>query len=326
MNTNRPGVQGALRQSLLASGTVAVILLSTASANAETVSLNRCVLVSKSLEVAFIARPNGGLASLDIQSGTTRWTSTAGELPIGVTGDALLAQGEATTPGALKLVTLSAAEGRTIDRHSVSLPSDVHAAVSPGPGRSFAMSAAPVDGGFQLSWHAMRTTAARGLSAAEDGATPRAANGRVDIAIGSNGVPSEVAPTGGAVAVTPSIREVKDIDLGVGRLARKFASADGRHVMVSERKVGAAFLEAFEWSVYDFDSRRLVGKVTAPIPVAPFVVTGSTVLFSTPEMGFHNGTELEQRQEALHAKSLATGKALWSRELRSLMLKGPLPH
>ena len=319
-----------LRHSMLVACTVSAGAMSVTPARADSVAIHRCVLVSKSLDSVFAAQPTGGLASLNLKTGATRWSSKAGELPLGLVSRDLLTQGAAKKAGVLELVTLSAEDGRTIGRQSVTLPQGVHAAVAPGPGRSFTLRAAPRAGGLRLTWHAMSTRVARGLPGVAGEENSQLLSGRIDVNMGTSAF--RAAPTesksanASTVSTTPMIREVTDFPLEDGARGRRYASADGQHILISQRREQAGFTETFEWSIYEHRSRRLLGKVNSPVPVAPFIVSGTNLVYTTPEMSFRDGNDFQQRAESLHARDMSTGAVVWSREIRSLTLKEQVPH
>lgn len=295
-------------------------------AYADGVAIHQCVIVSKSLDTIFLTGPDADLFSLNLATGRTQWSSTEGVVPLGVMNGELLVQGQPAKAGTLELISLSASEGQAVDRRSVSLPSSVHAAPLPGPGRAFAMSASPGAGGFRLQWNAMTSPlAARGAAGQEAEGNGKLSNGAVDVRMGKAKFSAAASSSLAKTPAAPMLSEVNDIKLG-GTDGRKFISADGKHLLVSERRKNALPVEAYRWSIYDMESEKLLGQATSPISVSPFVVSGSTLIYTTPEMSFRSGAEVLGYPSSVRARDLNTGSEVWSHEIPSLVLKGPFPH
>lgn len=309
-------------------GVLCVTATSAAEAETEGVAIHQCVLVSASLDSIYLTGPNGELVAHNLETGARRWSSSEGVLPLGIMNGELLAQANAPKPGSLELVAISAADGRTMKRRSMSLPPSVHAAPLPGPGRVFSIKAGPREGGFQLVWHAMRPPmAARGAVGSKAVGNGQFSTGKVEVAMTASSLSAMPLKTGDdrATPARPMIREVNDVELE-GAEGRKFTSADGRHLLVSQHQKGAQLDRAYRWSVYEMSSQALVGRTTSPVSVAPFVVTKSTLIYTTPEMSLREGSELRELAPSVRARDLAEGRELWSHEIRSMTVKGPFPH
>ncbi len=309
--------------------TASVVTAFGPTAFAEGVSIDRCVLVSKQRSTVFAARAQGGLAALDLETGAVRWSSSEGHLPVGMMNGALLAQGDALVRGRLELVTLAANNGRATGRQTLELPADVHASVMPAVGRTFQLQATPVGNGLRLNWHAMSTPSAQGMNVPADAPVSasgvRLSQGQFEVGVQAAGLRS-ARSMAGSEGLRSTLQEVSGFKPADGASGRRFASADGQHILVSTYRKGVGMAQPFEWSIYDRSSSKLLGKVRTGVLVAPFLVVDGALLYVSPERGFRVGDEMKREAVTLHALGLETGASRWSREIRDISLKGPFPH
>ena len=106
---------------------------------------------------------------------------------------------------------------------------------------------------------------------------------------------------------------------------QQFLSADGRHVLVSERVADDSVWEKYQWTVYERGSNRRLGALRDYRSHAPFVVVGSSIIYETGP--FERRTEQGLISEPLRIRTVALGRGnqLWSRPIRDTTYRGPFP-
>jgi hypothetical protein len=124
------------------------------------------------------------------------------------------------------------------------------------------------------------------------------------------------APQSRAWELGPSQRMAK------AGTVRQFESADGRHVLASERTGDELTFDKYRWSVFERGTQRQVGEIRTHLSFTPFVVVDSTLVYETTP--YVRGKDKEEPAK-LRALSLANGAPLWSVEVRETVFRGTLP-
>lgn len=101
----------------------------------------------------------------------------------------------------------------------------------------------------------------------------------------------------------------------------RFESADGRHVLVSERIGDEGSWEKYRWTVLERATQRKLGEVRSHLSFAPFVVRGSILVFETTP--FARGDH--EKPAKLRGVSLEGGREAWSVPVRETVWRGTLP-
>ena len=115
---------------------------------------------------------------------------------------------------------------------------------------------------------------------------------------------------------------VKLSDKIAGASPTQYESADGRHVLASERVGNDRVWEKYRWTVYERSTGRLVGEFRTHVAFAPFVVREALLFYETTP--YKLGTATEEPAK-LRAVNLRTGQAVWSVEVREIVYRGPFP-
>jgi hypothetical protein len=344
----------------------AVLLVTTAvvaadAAPAGGVELRRGVVVDTSS--AYVARPEGGIAAVDLASGRSVWSSDAAAVPLAMVGPLLIAQAEDLPPvRRLRIVVFdTAARGRKVIESSIALPEDVYAIVDDEASRSFRVKAEPESNGVRISWTFTETE----MEGATDGMAPsvRTVTGaaHLDVTTGralpvtprrvtvdamaetlmsSNALKQLPVRSGDVLATTEGGRGgplfLKRWDAQTGaplperELLKKaivaLASADRAHVVGAER-VGAGGPDdpEYRWSIFAVESGELAGEVRRDVSASPFVVSGSNLVFETPAHGFRRGEVWFEEPLKIRAVRLSTGVPLWDQEIRDMRYRGDVP-
>lgn len=299
------------------------------------------VLVDLSSNIAYVMNREGRVDALRTHDGSLVWTSSEAAKPLAVVDGLLVAQAEATGPGELPIVALDRGAGRTVSKVVVDLPDAVWASVSDRPRASFRAVARPSGGDVQVLWQSSRM-------GEEDfqGYVPSPEEGRAP------GTPADLAARAerhrplerqqGSVIVDPRSGAVRAAETksratigeeasalrgfdGLSEIeGRKFLSADGRHVLVSRSLGSYEVFERYHWSVYTRDG-ALVGEVKNHRSAAPFLVSGSLLIFEARPYHVKRGEELVSQPLQVQAVDLATGVESWAQPIRQVEFTGPFP-
>jgi hypothetical protein len=119
-------------------------------------------------------------------------------------------------------------------------------------------------------------------------------------------------------------------DLGPGELlpgvpGPQFLSADGRHVLSSQRVTDDPEWDNYRWTIYERDSGRRVGELRTHLRYAPFFVDDTRVIYQTPPSARRQGRRMVQEPLQLLAADLNTGVRVWSQPVRDTVDREPPP-
>lgn len=314
-----------------------------ASADAGSIFLADGVVVAPERARAFVMGAEGKLEALDLASGAVRWSTPGPAKPLTAVGDRLVAQARPEGRGALELILLDAERGTRLERVSASLPTDVLADVVDGPGTSFRLRSRRAGAELVLGWRATTTgpdRAAQGyLPAATEDETPGAALAARDRIGGFEGAlrldpvsgrTSEIglAARDAGLSRAPVLRQL-DAETGLAGVspagARQFASADGRHVLVTRPLDGEPSWRSHEWSIHERATGALVGTVQRPHPALAFVVVDAVLYSVSPASAVVEDGTVREEARALRAVDLASGTELWARSIEEVQFRGPFP-
>lgn len=118
--------------------------------------------------------------------------------------------------------------------------------------------------------------------------------------------------------------ELTDVELLRGPHILRLRSADGRHLLVTERVAPNDF-EEYEWSVFSIETGVRVGQLRHHQSHARFFVSGSTIVFEEPAFGHLDGDKWVKEPRRLRAAVLGSGSAVWEQKLRDTAYRGPFP-
>jgi hypothetical protein len=119
-----------------------------------------------------------------------------------------------------------------------------------------------------------------------------------------------------------------DLELGMtlpGVPQPQFLSADGRHVLSSQRIADDPEWDKYVWTIFERDSGRHVGELRAHLRYAPFFVSGARVICRTPPYERLQGPDMVQEPLQLRAVDLSTGAQVWSQPVRDTVDREPPP-
>lgn len=315
----------ALLASLLAPG------VSSGAPNAIT-SLHDGVVVDATRGTAYVMSPKGGIDAIELSTGNVRWKSEAGARPLLVKDGALVAQANPGEIGELAIVTLDAQRGIETGRVSLGRPNGVRARVIDGPSQSFQLRAFQAGNDVVIEWDAQDGRRLQGMLEEEAlSAGPGSVSAATNSARSLNGaavldfvkgVASPVA-VDKARSLQEQSRSVRTPGLTAASL-RQLASIDGRHFLRSERISGNGPFPAYRWTITDA-SGATIGTTDAGMSMAPFVVSGTRILYVVrPTTRVQDGKTVQDRLR-LRSQDLQTGAVLWESSIVDGAYRGPTP-
>ncbi|HSG39015.1 MAG TPA: hypothetical protein VLE27_05210 [Thermoanaerobaculia bacterium] len=210
-----------------------------------------------------------------------------------------------------------------------------------GPGRSFRTQAIPADdGGVIVSWTVEDGRSLQGIAPPEveapqtdakaAAALAQAANaaaqrrrGAVRLDLASGGVtPVPYTETQGK-APALSARIGGGASKAAGSVLGQLTSLDGKHVLTSERNPEDAW-NRYRWTLTDA-AGATVGTIVAPVSMAPFVVSGSRVVYIAEPILRKEGSQFVDKPLRLRAVDLQTGAEAWEAAVVDTTFRGPFP-
>jgi hypothetical protein len=307
--------------------------------NADGVELRPGLLIHPTLNVAYVMTPEG-IAAVNIATGAKQWTSNAAAKPLAVTGNLLISQVEPkTAANELELVALNVQQqGQPTVRGVTELPSGVRVSIGETLKGTFEIDAQPSAGSVFVNWN-FKPVRRRGIkdevsTDAKNEAQSDAKNTRLNQRV-SNQSTTEGAlrmniKTGAMTRQRNSTLKVLTLPQRTLTLSEKianappaqFESADGLHILASERVGDDRVWDKYRWTVYERSTGRRVGEFRTHISFAPFVIRNSLALFETTPFR-RRGAPPEPAK--LRAVSLTTGQEVWGVEVREIAYRGPFP-
>ncbi len=325
----------ALRPALVSSlAATAMSLLAAGSARAQqdtAVTLRSGLIVHPSAGVAYVMAPDGGIAAVDLASGSTRWTARAGAKPLALVGNLLVAQAEPTVAGnRLEMVTLNTqAQGDVVARGATDLPPGVRVAIGETLQGTFTAEAQRSGGNVIVTWRFERVPR-QGMADPEDTtigarpgvrrATPPVTRGALRMNLASGALTrldtTAVRPPRGPNWLLPSGQKIDAAP------PTQYESADRRHILASEAVADDRTWDKYRWSVYDRSTGRRVGEHRTHVSFAPFVVRDSLLIYETTPYARRGAPEEPAK---LRAFDLTSARPAWSVEVREVVYRGPFP-
>jgi hypothetical protein len=289
------------------------LLLAPALAVAQSGSaLRDGVVVDPAAGTAFVMSPSGGIDAIDLATGTSRWKSAAASKPLVVTGDSLVAQAAPGDGEQLVVVALDKADGATKRRTDVALPKDLKAQVGDTPAQKTLVRGLLSGTHVVVAW-AIESRLARGV--ASD-------NGDVEQTTGA----ATIDPETGAAAELRGSAAANDVLSGLSASEMtQLRSVDGQHIVRSEGSSDARnFRTPYRWTITTA-AGEAVGIVDSPVALAPFVVSGSQLLYVAPAAGYRDGNRFVSEPLRLRAVDLRSGAQLWAVPLLDASFALPPP-
>lgn len=317
---------------------IAVLCIALSSLAASAQELREGLLVHPEQNVAYVMTPQGGIAAIDLATGAQRWTTTAAAKPLALVGNRLVSQLEPKTAedrDDLQLAALNVQQrGSVVVRSEADLPDTVRVAATQTLEGRFSARAEPAGvNAAAVTWSFVpapnpfrgmppdpREPRRSGTGPLAD-AAPDATSGTLRMNLDTGAIGSAPGPLAEAATRTQEwVIPASEIDASA---ATQYESADGKHVLTSERVADDRTWEKYRWIVSEAGSGRKVGDIQMHVAFSPFVVRGNTIIFETTPYVLR-GDEQEEPAK-LRAFDLATGREVWSVEVREVVYRGPMP-
>jgi hypothetical protein len=255
--------------------------------------------------------------------------------------------------------------GRQVTEALVELPPGVQPAIASSLNRSFTAEVRPEPGEAAVAWEFVEEPlrgiapgpievlpgeAPPALSAATPPALPGAVTAvpaaapepvgaatvvvrgaaRVDLSSGTvtaTEVRRMPTPSPAAVSAgeTPPAADLGPDELLQGVPEPQFLSADGRHVLSSQRVADDPEWDKYRWTIFERDSGRRLGELRMHLRYAPFFVDGTRVIYQTPPYARRRGRRMVEEPLQLRAADLDTGAPVWSQPVRDTVDRQPPP-
>lgn len=314
----------------LAGGLLAIFLTASAfaaPAPKQGVALRDGVVVDTARSIAFVMHPHGGIQALDLRRGNILWHSDAGERPLALAGNRLVAQAKAGEKGELRIVALDIRGGILTSRAAIPMPAGVRADVGETLQRAFHVTAVPSQDGILIAWE---TEQFKGLpkkrehqlgQVLEATAASHGRNPRGTALFDPQGGRLSAAATAGQIA-----RPAVAMSLSApGAAEARFSSADGRYVLAS-RLVDDASALPYQWTISNAKTGAVLGTLRAEASMAPFAVSGNRLIHVAQPSIRLEGEKMVERPLRIRAVDLSTGREAWRREIRDTAWRGPVPN
>jgi hypothetical protein len=309
--------------------------------------LSSGVVVDPDRGEIYVMSPAGGIVALDLGSGAAVWRSRDAAKPLTVSGDVLIGQAEPTGPGGdLAIVGLDTRrQGAPVTRTSVDLPPGVQAAIQQAANRSFTTHAQGLGTEATVSWEfverPLQGFATGALEVLPDELSPPGVSGAETLVTEPGGAlvvargavrlglvdgtvtpiepppeesftePTPISPSAAASDLTAQ-EELPDLP------GPQFLSADGSHVLISERIGDESVREKWFWRIFERSNGRPVGAVRSHVRFAPFFVRGFQIVHLVETHAYWDGDALVDEPVQIRAADLRTGEADWSQPVRDI--------
>lgn len=315
----------------LAGGLLTIFLAASAFAapvSKEGVSLRDGVVIDTARSVAYVMHPQGGIQALDLRRGTALWHSAAGERPLALAGNLLVAQARPGDNGELRIVALGVRGGLLSSKADIQMPEGVRAEVAETLQQSFHVTAMPSQDGMLIAWE---TEEFSGLPTRREHQLGQVLEASAESRQGSPRGTAVFDPQAGSVAVAAMTagqiaRPAVAMSLSApGAAESRFSSADGQYVLASRLVDDAAALP-YHWTISDAKTGKVLGTLRAEASMAPFAVAGTRLIHVAQPSIRLDGEKVVDRPLRIRAVDLATGREVWRREIRDTAWRGPVPN
>ena len=344
-----------LAMAALASGLFAHASLGLGDKTANSFELAPGLVVDLNTNRAYVMRPEGGIAAIDLAQGNELWHSMGAAKPLTVSGELLISQAEPEEDSnELKIVTLDTEnEGKRVLEQSVPLPRSVKPSLTRSAARSFSATAEVITGDAAVTWNyqervvqgkrpqrevlpgepqpspatlppgALRTEQGEAVAG---GPKTETTNGAFRLNLKSGAVtPQNPEHRSAPVATASRAVELPPAQQLSGVPSPQFLSSDGKYVMSPKLASGGSPLARYIWTIYDKDTSERVGEFRTSVRYAPFFVVASRLIYEIGPYQRKSATGLVEEPLQIQGVDLATGQTVWSEPVRDTVERAPPP-
>ncbi len=294
----------------------------------EGVALRDGVVVDTARSVAYVMHPEGGIQALDLRRGNALWHSAAGERPLALAGNLLVAQAHPGDKGELRIVALGVRGGLLSSKADIQMPEGIRAEVAETLQRSFHVTAMPSPSGVLIAWE---TEEFSGLPTKREHQLGQMLGASAESRQGSPRGTALFDPQAGSLSAAAAaagqiVRPAVAMSLSApGAAESRFTSADGRFVLASRLVDDAAALP-YQWTISNAKTGAVLGTLRAEASMAPFAVAGTRLIHVAQPSIRIEGEKMVERPLRIRAVDLATGREVWRREILDTAWRGPVPN
>ncbi|MEX2497448.1 MAG: hypothetical protein WD397_01060 [Wenzhouxiangellaceae bacterium] len=300
---------------------ILMLALAAVSLQAEIVALKDGLVVDTEQGIAYTMRPKGGIAALSLDSGTEIWRSLQADQPLAVEDGRIVAMVDQPLAGFISLRALDVVTGEAVESISLEVDAQVQAQVDDSLAHRFRIVTDSPHNPDTIAWR-YQYLPPRGMpEATNEPSLRREQLGAFRVASSTGEFTTLSSPPEGIFAAGPA-PETRAADPALE--GRRFASQDGRHMLVVNLRNGADF-RRYQWVVFDAGGSEVM-RTDHFIAFAPFVVAGNRLLVTEPSHSFEDDSgNLVEFGLRLVAYALADGAERWSQPLRDTEYRGPFP-
>ncbi len=299
------------------------------------------MVVDRTVDRIYTMDERGGITALDMDTGKLVWHTEEAQKPLHVAEGLLIAQADPDEEeNAMRIVALDKKSGALLFANSQPVPEGVRPAVTETLDGNFFTAVSAEDADAIVRWRfverplgglppqkrrsGLPRRAAAVAAAEDDQEEDESGAFRLNLSSGAMSVidpamlpklPPPQAP--GVRMATEKFRIAADFG------GPQFLSADGQHIMVSDRRNGQRF-NRYLLAIFDRDATPL-GELPSATSVVPFFVSDSQIIFTAGPSVRREGGKLVAEGLQLRSADLKTGKPIWSRPIRDTKYRGPLP-
>jgi len=297
--------------------------------------LSSGVIVDQLRGRLYAMNPDDGIHAFSILDGSVLWTTKDAAKPIGLVSGRLICQSDSFgSVNDVTIVVLEPETGKKIISNSASLPKDVVPSVTENRKGNFVASADSFNGSPVVSWQFVsraqqglppRTKATlpgSGVAADVGPAEPEKGAFRIDLATG------QISPV--PAADVPALQPLKSENAPTyakvfAATGRRYLSADGRSVLVIERSHEKSEAGSYTLTIFDSMTGTRLGTFKSAVPIVRFFVAGSRIIYESSRHFERKSTGLVEEPRRVIAFDLASGRDVWSVNLRNTEYVGPYP-
>ena len=293
------------------------------------------VIVTYDRSQAYVMNAEGGIDAIDLSQGTAVWTTKKASKPLGLQGNLLICQVEPSRAGTkLGVVALNIQErGKQVFSKSMRLPAGVTVSIDETLNSSFIVSVQPSGSNAVFSWdyneHPIQglippddsENSEMGLRAIPESTT--SGSFRMNLTSGKiSSLTTEARPFAPAPSALTSVVAKERI---AGVTGDQFVSADGRHILSSERIANDAVWEKYRWTIFTRSTGESLGEIKSHVSVSPFFIADSKVIYETTPFLRQTQSGLVEEPAKIRAVDFNTSQELWSKQIRETTFRGPYP-
>lgn len=283
------------------------------------------VVVDAGRSMVYLLNPQKKLEAVSLATGQVAWTSSDSLKPLAIVDQNLLVQA-ISRGNRLVLLQLDVNQrGRVLTRDSIALPANIKADYRPSINTAFNSYARLVNGEAYVLWEYYKTMLKGRYDEDEREDTLQAMQTGIIRVTKNTGrlIPAQKSaiPT---AQLNRSIKPGRNEGFGKGK-EQEYFSADQNHILSSLRMLRKNEFNNYRWQVFVRSTRNKVGELEDYRAYAPFMVTGSTLIYEIgPYERLVNG-KVQEVPLYIVAVDLAAGKELWRRPVFDSVMRTNLP-